>query len=123
MIPNTRHTAHDPPHAHTESILVIKGMGIQLQTHFADGQEAAQVSRSIARSKRLKQDPLASQFKTSIPPRPPNPPKQFLDLQRVRAVLINEGITMHRVVYYLAFVVEGRDRLLVAFPVRVQTTH
>lgn len=25
---------------------------------------------------------------------------------------------MHRVVYYLAFIVEGRDRLVVAFPVR-----
>lgn len=41
--------------------------------------------------------------------------RQFLDKAKVRAVLINEGITMHRVVFYLAFVVEGRDRLVIAF--------
>lgn len=58
LLDDSQHTAHHTPHAHTESILVIKGMGIQLQTHFADGREAAQVSRSIARSKRLK-NPLA----------------------------------------------------------------
>jgi hypothetical protein len=41
-----------------------------------------------------------------------------VDLGRVRAVVINEGITLQRVVYYLAFVVEGRDSLLVAFQVK-----
>jgi len=35
----------------------------------------------------------------------------------VRAVVINEGVTLQRVVYYLAFIVEGRDSLLVAFQV------
>lgn len=29
---------------------------------------------------------------------------------------------MHRVVYYLAFIVDGRDRLMVAFPVRAKDT-
>ncbi len=32
--------------------------------------------------------------------------------------MVNEGITMHRVIYYLAVIVEGREKLLVAFPVR-----
>jgi len=41
-----------------------------------------------------------------------------VDLGRVQAVVINEGITLHRVVYYLAFVVEGRDTLLVGFQVK-----
>jgi len=43
-----------------------------------------------------------------------------VDLGRVRAVVINEGITLQRVVYYLAFVVEGRDSLLVAFQVKAR---
>lgn len=40
---------------------------------------------------------------------------KFLDRTKIRAVLINEGITMHRVVMYLAFVVQGRDKLVIAF--------
>lgn len=44
--------------------------------------------------------------------------RQFIDLARVRAVIINEGITLCRVVYYLALVVEGRQDLVVAFQVR-----
>lgn len=40
---------------------------------------------------------------------------QFLDKAKIKAVLINEGITMHRVVFYLAFVVEGRKQMVVAF--------
>lgn len=63
---------------------MVAGLGLQLQTHFADGREEA----------------------------------RFVDLQRVRGAVINEGITMHRVVYYLALLVEGQDRLAVAFPVR-----
>lgn len=41
--------------------------------------------------------------------------EQFLDKAKIKAILINEGITMHRVVFYLAFVVEGRDKMVVAF--------
>lgn len=40
---------------------------------------------------------------------------QFLDKAKIKAILINEGITMHRVVFYLAFVVEGRKQMVVAF--------
>lgn len=40
---------------------------------------------------------------------------QFLDKAKIKAILINEGITMHRVVFYLAFVVAGRDKMVVAF--------
>eukprot|EP00904_Undaria_pinnatifida_P009414 jgi/Undpi1/5602/HiC_scaffold_2.g00878.m1 len=39
----------------------------------------------------------------------------FLDKAMIKAILINEGITMHRVVFYLAFVVTGRDKMVVAF--------
>ncbi|CAM9274697.1 unnamed protein product [Laminaria digitata] len=39
----------------------------------------------------------------------------FLDKAKIKAILINEGITMHRVVFYLAFVVTGRDKMVVAF--------
>lgn len=41
--------------------------------------------------------------------------EQFLDTARIRAIIINEGITMHRVVFYLAFIVEGSDKMVVAF--------
>lgn len=41
--------------------------------------------------------------------------QQFLDKAKIKAILINEGITMHRVVFYLAFVVDGRDKMVVAF--------
>lgn len=40
---------------------------------------------------------------------------KFLDKAKIKAILINEGITMHRVVFYLAFVVAGRDKMVVAF--------
>jgi hypothetical protein len=42
-------------------------------------------------------------------------------MDRVKAVIINEGITMHRVIFYMAFVVEGRDRLVLAFKVQSQS--
>ena len=45
----------------------------------------------------------------------PKPDVKFLDKARIKAILINEGITMHRVVFYLAFVVAGRDKMVVAF--------
>ncbi|EWM23923.1 phosphatidylinositol n-acetylglucosaminyltransferase subunit h [Nannochloropsis gaditana] len=40
---------------------------------------------------------------------------EFVDLGSVRGVVINEGITHQRIVYYLAFIVEGRESLLIAF--------
>lgn len=45
----------------------------------------------------------------------PDQPLKFLDKAKIKAILINEGITMHRVVFYLAFVVAGRDKMVVAF--------
>jgi hypothetical protein len=47
----------------------------------------------------------------------PAKPLQFVDLGSVRGVIINEGITHQRIVYYLAFIVEGRESLLIAFQV------
>lgn len=40
---------------------------------------------------------------------------RFLDMHRIGAVVLNEGITMHRVIVYLAFIVAGQDRMVVAF--------
>lgn len=54
--------------------------------------------------------PLAAQFRA-----------QFIDMERIRAVILNEGITMQRVVYYMAFVVEGEKNLVVAFKVHTTT--
>jgi hypothetical protein len=42
-------------------------------------------------------------------------------MERIRAVILNEGITMQRVVYYMAFVVEGEKNLVVAFKVHTTT--
>ncbi|CAM9214170.1 unnamed protein product [Chrysoparadoxa australica] len=41
---------------------------------------------------------------------------EFLDMKQMQRAIINEGITMHRVVFYLGFVLEQRDTLAVAFP-------
>ncbi|CAM9426126.1 unnamed protein product, partial [Phaeothamnion confervicola] len=40
---------------------------------------------------------------------------KFIDRAKIKAVIINEGVTMHRVVFYMAFVVEGSDCMIVAF--------
>lgn len=59
---------------------------------------------------------LSSMFSVSSLLDLPQPIKtKFLDKAKIKAILINEGITMHRVVFYLAFVVAGRDKMVVAF--------
>jgi len=42
---------------------------------------------------------------------------QLFDMGKIRAVFINEGITMFRVIYYLALVIEGSNQLIVIFKV------
>jgi hypothetical protein len=43
--------------------------------------------------------------------------QKFLCSEDIQAVVINEGITMHRVVYYLAFLLrDDPRRLILAFP-------
>lgn len=41
----------------------------------------------------------------------------FLDKSKIKSIIINEGITWGRVVFYMAFIVEGRDRMVLAFEV------
>lgn len=41
---------------------------------------------------------------------------EFVDLSTIQSVILNEGITMQRVVVYLAFLVHGRSTMVVAFP-------
>mmetsp|Transcript_17029 Transcript_17029/g.22150 ORF Transcript_17029/g.22150 Transcript_17029/m.22150 type:complete len:202 (+) Transcript_17029:72-677(+) len=40
---------------------------------------------------------------------------QFYDKARIKGVFINEGITLHRVIFYLAFVMERHSKMVVAF--------
>ncbi|CAM9856141.1 unnamed protein product [Discosporangium mesarthrocarpum] len=40
---------------------------------------------------------------------------QFLDRAKIKEVLINEGITMQRVIFYMAFIVVGQDEMVVPF--------
>ena len=41
---------------------------------------------------------------------------RFLDMQKIQDVVLNEGISMHRIVFYLAFLVKGHDKMVVVFP-------
>ncbi|KAJ4454933.1 putative phosphatidylinositol glycan; class H [Paratrimastix pyriformis] len=40
---------------------------------------------------------------------------EVLDAHQIEDVIINEGITMHQVIYYLAFVIKGNSKLVLAF--------
>ena len=42
---------------------------------------------------------------------------QFVDKQSLRAVILNEGIVLIKIVVYMAFIVEGEDKLVVPFMV------
>jgi hypothetical protein len=39
----------------------------------------------------------------------------FIDKSKINAVIINEGITMFSVIYYMAFTVQDKDRMVLAF--------
>eukprot|EP00953_Heterococcus_sp_UTEX-ZZ885_P040000 20472-Heterococcus_DN1.PRE.2 len=39
----------------------------------------------------------------------------LIEADQIDSVIINEAITVHRVIFYLAFIVKGKDRLAVAF--------
>jgi hypothetical protein len=43
---------------------------------------------------------------------------RFVDRAHLRDVVVNEGIVRQSVIFYLAVVVEGQDRLLVVFEVQ-----
>lgn len=41
----------------------------------------------------------------------------FIDKNRIKAVVINEGFRFYNVITYMAFIVEGEDHLVNAFEV------
>ena len=67
----------------TESVLAVRGLGVQLTTKYASG---------AVRHK-------------------------FIDHSLLRDIIINEGFTMFRVIFYLAFQVKGESKLILPFQV------
>jgi len=43
-----------------------------------------------------------------------------IDINQIEDVIINEGITMHSVIFYMAFILKGNDRMVLATPVRLR---
>ena len=43
---------------------------------------------------------------------------RFVDRAHIADIILNEGITFQSVIFYLAVIVEGEDRLLVVFEVK-----
>ncbi|KAL1921208.1 uncharacterized protein VTP21DRAFT_10924 [Calcarisporiella thermophila] len=64
-----------------ESLLIIRDLGIQVRTVYADGRATS----------------------------------QFIDRAKLSDIIINEGITLWQVKFYMALMVEGHDRLVVVF--------
>ena len=46
---------------------------------------------------------------------------RFIDRSNIKDVILNEGVSVFRVVYYMAFIVDGRDKLDVAFQVNKES--
>ncbi|KAF2077614.1 hypothetical protein CYY_001077 [Polysphondylium violaceum] len=40
---------------------------------------------------------------------------EFIDKNKIQNVIINEGITKHNVIFYMAFIVEGKNKMVLAF--------
>ena len=43
----------------------------------------------------------------------------FIDHSRIADIIINEGITMLQVKFYMAIIVEGQDRMVIVFEVGI----
>ena len=43
--------------------------------------------------------------------------QQFIEKKQIKNLIINEGIKSYKIVYYLAFMVEGKDKLVIPFQV------
>ncbi len=41
----------------------------------------------------------------------------FIDKTKIKSIIINEGIHLYQVVYYLAFIVEGKEKMVLAYQV------
>jgi hypothetical protein len=66
-----------------ESLLVMRGVGVQLGTLYSNGRRE----------------------------------QQLIQQAHIKNVIINEGIKSYKVMFYMAFLVEGVDHMLIAFPV------
>jgi hypothetical protein len=44
----------------------------------------------------------------------------FIDKKRIKSIIINEGIASFSVIFYMAFVVDRNDKMILAFPVCFQ---
>eukprot|EP01126_Amoeba_proteus_P042054 TRINITY_DN4557_c0_g1_i1.p1 TRINITY_DN4557_c0_g1~~TRINITY_DN4557_c0_g1_i1.p1 ORF type:complete len:114 (-),score=10.68 TRINITY_DN4557_c0_g1_i1:182-523(-) len=64
-----------------ESLLVIRQLGIQLNTKYYSGREDS----------------------------------QFIDNSKIKHVIINEGITCGDIIFYMAFIVKNKKKMVVAF--------
>jgi hypothetical protein len=42
----------------------------------------------------------------------------FIDKSKITSVFINEGITLYNVIYYMCFVVQEKDKMVLAFRVK-----
>lgn len=43
---------------------------------------------------------------------------RFIDKSQIADVIINEGVTMQKVIFYMAIMIEGQDKMVVVFEVR-----
>eukprot|EP01103_Thecamoeba_quadrilineata_P021552 TRINITY_DN993_c0_g1_i6.p1 TRINITY_DN993_c0_g1~~TRINITY_DN993_c0_g1_i6.p1 ORF type:complete len:104 (-),score=12.19 TRINITY_DN993_c0_g1_i6:191-502(-) len=39
----------------------------------------------------------------------------FIDKTKIQSIIINEGIQCFRVIFYMAFIVKGHDKMIIAF--------
>ena len=46
---------------------------------------------------------------------------KFIDEAAIQFIIINEGITMFKVIFYMAVVVRGQEKMDIVFPVFVST--
>jgi hypothetical protein len=66
-----------------ETIIVIRELGVQLETRYHSGKQT----------------------------------HTFIDKQKIKSIIINEGIVCYDIVFYMAFIVEGKNKIVLAFQV------
>jgi hypothetical protein len=45
---------------------------------------------------------------------------RFIEKEKIRTVIVNEGISFGNFLFYLAFVIKGNDKMIIAFEVRLK---
>jgi len=58
---------------------------------------------------------LGVQFNTTYFDQTSTEKFDFVEKSRIRTVIINEGITCGDIIFYMAFIVEGRNKMMIAF--------